>query len=101
MIYGWGMKIKNEVFILASVSCYSEDENITLNIPVIQIIDEKDEVWGSQLPQAYLQRFPKFQQYRVSGGLIHKDVFLNAKLFQEVLENALRECLNDVPILRQ
>ncbi len=77
------------------------DENITLNIPVIQIIGEKDEVWGSQLPQAYLQRFPKFQQYRVSGGLIHKDVFLKAKLFQEVLENALRECLNDVPILRQ
>ncbi|MFN7036177.1 MAG: alpha/beta fold hydrolase [Bellilinea sp.] len=72
------------------------DENITLNIPVIQIIGEKDEVWGSELLPEYLQRFPNYKQYRVAGGLIHKDVFLKAELFQNVLETALDECLNNL-----
>jgi len=72
------------------------DENITLNIPVIQIIGEKDEVWGSDLLPEYLQRFPDYKQYRVTGGLIHKDVFLKAELFQKVLETALVECPNNL-----
>ncbi|GAP11909.1 predicted hydrolase [Bellilinea caldifistulae] len=72
------------------------DENITLNIPVIQIIGEKDEVWGSDLLPEYLQRFPDYKQYRVAGGLIHKDVFLKAELFQKVLETALVECPNNL-----
>ncbi|MEW6181483.1 MAG: alpha/beta fold hydrolase [Chloroflexota bacterium] len=73
------------------------DENINLDIPVIQIIGEKDEVWGSELLPEYLQRFPQFKQYRVSGGVIHKDVFLKAALFQKVLETALEECLIGLP----
>jgi len=40
-----------------------------------------------------LERFPQYKQYRVAGGFIHKDVFLKAALFQQVLETALRECL--------
>ncbi len=72
------------------------DENITLNIPIIQVIGEKDEVWGSELLPEYLQRFPDYKQYRVAGGLIHKDVFLKAELFQKVLETALDECLNNL-----
>lgn len=75
------------------------DENITLNIPIIQIIGEKDEVWGSEVLPEYLQRFPQFKQYRVTGGFIHKDVFLKAELFQKVVETALNECLNDIPTL--
>lgn len=69
------------------------DENIRLDIPVIQIIGEKDEVWGSQLLPEYLERFPQYKQYRVAGGFIHKDVFLKAALFQQVLEIALQESL--------
>ena len=69
------------------------DEKIGLDIPVIQIIGEKDEVWGSQLLPEYLERFPKYKQYQVAGGFIHKDVFLKADLFQQVLETALQECL--------
>lgn len=76
------------------------DENITLNIPVIQIIGEKDEVWGSEVLPEYLQRFPQFKQYRVTGGFIHKDVFLKAELFQKVVETALDECLNGIPTLQ-
>ncbi|NMC53172.1 MAG: alpha/beta hydrolase [Chloroflexi bacterium] len=68
----------------------SPNESISLDIPVIQVVGESDEVWGSLLHADYLRRFPKYRQVIVSGGRIHKDVFLKPDLFQNKLEEALR-----------
>jgi len=67
------------------------DERTSLNIPVVQVVGETDEVWGSQVRAEYRQRFPKFRQWIVPGGRIHKDVFLKPDLFQVKLEEALRQ----------
>lgn len=76
----------------------SLDEHITLTVPVIQVIGEDDEVWGSQVLPEYLQRFPNYVQYKVPGAHIHKDVFLQAHLFQPVLEKALAAALEQSPL---
>lgn len=65
-------------------------EDVTLDIPVIQVIGQKDEIWGSTLLPAYLERFPKFRQYLVPEGRIHKDVFLKPGAFYRELARALR-----------
>ncbi|HEX2981369.1 MAG TPA: alpha/beta hydrolase, partial [Anaerolineaceae bacterium] len=65
-------------------------DDIRLSIPVIQIIGKRDEVWGSELLPAYLERFPRFQQYQVNEGKIHKDVFLKPLAFQQKMEEALQ-----------
>ncbi|HZW04084.1 MAG TPA: alpha/beta hydrolase [Anaerolineaceae bacterium] len=70
------------------------DEHITLTVPVIQIVGERDEVWGSQLLPEYRQRFPNYTQVVVAGARIHKDVFLKPGLFYTQLAEALRACLS-------
>ncbi len=65
-------------------------DSIRLTVPVIQVIGQRDEVWGSQLLPEYTRRFPGFQQVIVPEGRIHKDVFLKPLAFQQKLEEALR-----------
>lgn len=67
------------------------DESVRLNIPVLQVVGAKDEVWGSKLLPEYLDRFPRFRQYLVPEGRIHKDVFLKPDAFQRILNKALSE----------
>ncbi len=69
----------------------SLDEDVRVSIPVIQIVGHRDEVWGSRLMPEYLVRFPKFRQYQVPEGKIHKDVFLKPLAFQRTLMRALKE----------
>jgi pimeloyl-ACP methyl ester carboxylesterase len=67
------------------------NEAVSLAIPVIQVIGQKDEVWGSALLAEYQVRFPQFRQYVVPEGHIHKDVFLKPGTFYQVLAAALRQ----------
>lgn len=69
----------------------SLDENVRLNIPVLQVVGASDEVWGSKILPEYLERFPRFRQYLVPEGKIHKDVFLKPDAFQRMLNKALDE----------
>jgi hypothetical protein len=66
-------------------------EDICLSIPVIQIVGERDEVWGNRILPVYAQRFPRFRQYIVPGGKIHKDVFLKPVPFYNALAKGLQE----------
>lgn len=71
----------------------SASSDLKLDLPVLQVIGEKDEIWGSDLLAEYRVRFPHFRQYRVVGGRIHKDVFLKPDLFYNQLAAALHETL--------
>lgn len=66
-------------------------EEVQLEIPVLQAIGEKDEIWGSDMPEQYLQRFPNFRRKVVAGARRHKDVFLKSLPFYEAAAQLLRE----------
>jgi pimeloyl-ACP methyl ester carboxylesterase len=67
------------------------DAGVALDIPVVQVIGQRDEVWGSSVLPQYKERFPHFRQYIVPEGRIHKDVFLKPGAFYSALAAALRE----------
>jgi len=69
-------------------------EDVTLHVPVLQIIGQRDEVWGSKLLPAYLERFPAYRQIIVPEGRIHKDVFLKPVPFYQALVRGLSEALS-------
>jgi pimeloyl-ACP methyl ester carboxylesterase len=77
------------------------DENVTIQAPIIQVVGERDEVWGSQLLPEYRRRFPNYTQVIVPGASIHKDVFLKPHLFQEKLTQALRAALPEQEKIHQ
>jgi hypothetical protein len=52
----------------------SLDDADSLATLVIQVSGQKDEVWGSARLETYKARFPRFHQYVVPEGRIHKDV---------------------------
>lgn len=68
-------------------------QDSSLPVPVIQIIGEGDEVWGTQIPDSFRQRIPNFSRYHVAGATIHKHCLLKPAPFYEKLALALREQL--------
>jgi len=67
-----------------------------LDVPVIQVIGEGDEVWGTEIPVEYQARFPNWRRYVVPSAKIHKDVFLKPDTYQSVISQALGENLGTV-----
>lgn len=65
-------------------------EEVRLAIPVVQVIGERDEVWGSELPSAYVSRFPQLLRVVIPGA-VHKDVFPRAAEFYEALASGVRD----------
>ena len=66
-------------------------EDLTLNLPIYQVIGTKDEIWETDLKE-YKHRFPKIKTCHVEGEK-HKGVILNAAPFyhglQTIYENTL------------
>jgi hypothetical protein len=68
----------------------SVPDGIELEIPVLQVIGERDEVWGSAMPEELARRFPNLKRTTVPGARRHKDVFFRARAFYEALTSLLR-----------
>jgi len=71
-------------------------EDVTLPIPVLQVVGKTDEIWGSKLLPEYLERFPAYKQFIVPEGRIHKDVFLKPGAFYRALADSLRREFSNV-----
>jgi pimeloyl-ACP methyl ester carboxylesterase len=67
--------------------------DLTLQIPILQVIGELDEVWGGALPEDVARRFPNVTSRKVPGALIHKDVFFKSESYYQVLFDLLQEAL--------
>jgi len=59
--------------------------DIKLDIPILQIIGSKDEIWETDISE-YKNRFPHIKNYIIEGEK-HKGVILNAEPFYEGLKN--------------
>lgn len=68
----------------------SVSEDVKLDIPVLQIIGDRDEVWGCEMPEEYMKNYPKLKRAIIKGA-IHKDVFFKADMFYEETARLLRE----------
>ncbi|MGE5681772.1 MAG: alpha/beta fold hydrolase [Bacillota bacterium] len=59
-------------------------ENLSLNIPVLQIIGNKDKVWKVKKTEEYKKQFPQFRQI-IIPGVKHKGIFLQGEIFINAL----------------
>lgn len=73
-------------------------DDVRLSIPVIQVVGERDEVWGSRLAPEYINRFPRYRQYIVPGARVHKDCMFKPEPFYRTLSMALRHEFNPSPV---
>jgi len=64
-------------------------KDITLNIPIYQVIGEQDEIWETNI-SSYKSRFPKLNSIRIPGAN-HKGCLLRASEFYEALLNIYRK----------
>lgn len=62
-------------------------EEIELDVPVLQVIGDRDETWGG-MPASYRRRFPNFRQ-RIVPDAGHKDAIRQADRFLDTLANLL------------
>lgn len=64
-------------------------EDITLNIPIYQVIGEQDEIWETDI-SSYKDRFPNIKSTKIPGAN-HKGCLLRASEFYEALSNIYRK----------
>lgn len=64
-------------------------DKVRLGIPVLQVIGDRDEVWGGDLSPQYYARFPKLARKLIRGAK-HTDVFLGASEFYEAVAESKR-----------
>jgi pimeloyl-ACP methyl ester carboxylesterase len=64
--------------------------DLKLNIPVIQIIGDKDEFWGTDIPEIYRNNFPLLKQSIIKAAS-HTDLILKADVFYQELVKLLNE----------
>lgn len=54
--------------------------DVRLDVPVLQVIGERDSVWERNIPAKYLKNMPFFHQVIIKGAS-HKDIFMRADEF--------------------
>lgn len=69
-------------------ACIPED--VALDVPVLQVIGDRDETWGSEWPAEYAERFPNLRRAIIPGAG-HKAVFPRAMEYYQALAGLLRE----------
>ena len=74
---------------LDTAQCSLPDD-VQLSVPVIQVVGERDEVWGGRIAPRFIARFPRYRQYIVPGARIHKDALLKPAAFYGKLAEALK-----------
>ncbi len=67
----------------------SVSQNITLSIPVYQVIGDQDEIWETDL-SPYKERFPNITSSKIAGAN-HKGSLLRASEFYEALLKIYRK----------
>lgn len=67
----------------------SISQNITLSIPIYQVIGDRDEIWETDL-FPYKERFPNITSAKITGAN-HKGSLLRASEFYEALLNIYRK----------
>lgn len=65
-------------------------EDMNLDIPVIQVIGEKDEFWGRDIPEKFKKTLPRLKRSVIKGSS-HKDLIQRAEEFHSEAIRLLKE----------
>ena len=75
---------------LLDINNLSIPEDLKLSIPVIQVIGEKDEFWGRDIPEIFKKNLPLLKRSVIKGAS-HKDLIQKAEVFHSEAVRLLRE----------
>jgi len=65
-------------------------KEIVFEIPVLQVIGDKDEFWGKSFPEEYLSNFPNLKRIELEGRK-HRNVFMEAEIYHKPMIDFIKK----------